>query len=123
MTNSDYKTPTAALLQKTNRLSVHQQIAYLCLAEVFSIYQSKAPSYHYKRLFVRPHNTNPDTRSNTDYYVNRIEYKLSLCQANFFYHSSRLWAALPNDIKASRNKEVFKKKCRSWVKSKILIKP
>ena len=78
VTNSDYKTPTAALLQKTNRLSVHQQIAYLCLAEVFSIYQSKAPSYHYKRLFVRSHNTNPDTRSNTDYYVNRIEYKLSL---------------------------------------------
>ena len=123
VTNSDYKTPTAALLQKTNRLSVHQQIAYLCLSEVFSIYQSKAPSYHYKRLFVRPHNTNPDTRSNTDYYVNRIEFKLSLCRANFFNHSSRLWAALPNDIKASKNKEVFKKKCRSWVKSKILIKP
>ena len=45
VTNSDYKTPTAALLQKTNRLSVHQQIAHLCLSEVFSIRQSKAPSY------------------------------------------------------------------------------
>ena len=47
ITNSDYRTPTLSLLQKTNTLSVHQMMAHLSLSQVFSIYKSKLPTYHY----------------------------------------------------------------------------
>ena len=124
VTNSEYKTPTAVLLQKTNKLSVHQQITYLSLTQVFSIYKTKALTYHYKRLFTRHNsNTNPDTRSNDEYNISRVEFRLSLCRSNFFYRSSRLWTALPNQIKSSKSKQAFKKKCKSWVKANISIKP
>ena len=122
MTHSDYKTPTVSLLQKTNTLSVHQMMAQFSLSQVFSIYKSKLPTYHYSRLFV---NTQAElrTRSANDYSVNRIEFKLSIARTNFFYQSSRLWSALPEDIKAARNKSIFKKLSKSWVKSNILVKP
>ena len=122
ITHSDYKTPTVSLLQKTNTLSVHQMMAQFSLSQVFSIYKSKLPTYHYSRLFV---NTQAElrTRSANDYSVNRIEFKLSIARTNFFYQSSRLWSALPEDIKAARNKSIFKKLSKSWVKSNILVKP
>ena len=122
ITNSDYRTPTLSLLQKTNTLSVHQMMAHLSLSQVFSIYKSKLPNYHYSRLFV---NTQGELRSRTttDYSVNRIEFKLSLARTNFFYQSSRLWSALPEGIKSARNKSLFKKMSKSWVKSNIRVKP
>ena len=125
ITNCDYKTPTKVLLQKTNRLSVHQQIAQLSLSQVHSIYYTRSPAYHYQRLFSRPHNNDEQqgTRSVGDYSANRIDFKLSLARSNFFYQSSRLWAAIPDSIKMIRKKNIFKKKCKSWVMSNVLVKP
>ena len=125
ITNCDYKTPTKVLLQKTNRLSVHQQIAQLSLSQVHSIYYTRSPAYHYQRLFSRPHNNDEQqgTRSVDDYSANRIDFKLSLARSNFFYQSSRLWAAIPDSIKMIRKKNIFKKKCKSWVMSNVLVKP
>ena len=120
ITNSDYETPTTSLLQKTNTLSVHQLMAHLSLSQVFSIFKSKLPAYHYSRLFA---NNQGELRPANDYSVNRIEFKLSLARTNFFYQSSRLWSALPERIKSARNKSVFKRMSKSWVKSNILVKP
>ena len=108
VTDSDYRTPTSILLQKTNSLSVHQLMAHLSLTQVYGIHKSKLPPYHYKRLFGT---------------AQRIEFNLSQARSNFFYQSSRLWTALPEDIKASRDKCAFKKSCKKWVRSNILIKP
>ena len=108
ITHSDYKTPTRVLLEKTNALSVHQQIAHLSLSQVYNIQKTKLPAYHFNRLFVNP---------------NRIEFKKSIARANFFYQSSRLWSALPDNVKAAYNKSTFKKQCKSWVQCNILIKP
>ena len=124
VTNCDYKTPTVTLLEKTKSLSVHQHIAQLSLSQVFNIYHTKAPVYHYNRLFRKPNSdVHIDTRTNNDYSINRINFKLSLCRTNFFYQASRLWASLPTHIKSSRNKNTFKKKSKSWVKSNIVVKP
>ena len=118
VTDSDYRTPTSELLKKTNMLSVHQQMAQLSLSQVYSIYSTKLPAYHYQRLFV-----NNRTRSADTYSINRVEFKLSLARTNFFYQSSRLWSALPDHVKSANNKSTFKNRCKSWVKANIMIKP
>ena len=124
LTSSDYKTPTNLLLQKTGKLSVHQQVAYLSLSQVFSIQQNKSPVYHHRRLFRRMNNnTAPDTRTQDTHRINRVEFKLSLCRTNFFYQSSRLWSSLPIHIRSAKNQYTFKKKCKAWVKAMILVKP
>ena len=48
LTNSDYKTPTLNLLEKTKKLSVHQQIAYQTLSQVYSIHATKFPAHHFR---------------------------------------------------------------------------
>ena len=122
VTNSDYKTPTKVLLQKTNSLSVHQRMAQLNLSQVYSIYNNQLPAYHYARLFDRAQNA-PGTRSVNDFTVNRVEFGLSLARSHFFYQASRLWTALPEQIKMSRNKATFKKRCKTWVQANIMMKP
>ena len=119
LTNSDYKTPTKELLEKTNTLSVHQEIAHLSLSQVYNIHKTKLPAYHYRRLFESREN---ETRIRPGH-VNRIEFDRSLARANFFYQSSRLWTALPDQVKSSENKHSFKKKCKTWIKNNILVKP
>ena len=41
----------------------------------------------------------------------------------FVYQSSYLWAALPDQVKSSRNESSFKKQCKNWVKHNIMVKP
>ena len=64
----------------------------------------------------------PDTRSARQG-INRIEFRLSLARASFFYQASRLWSALPDEIRSTENKAMFKKKSKAWVKKHIVIKP
>ena len=124
ITNSDFKTPTSSLLYQSGSLSVHQRIAHLSLAQVYTIYQTKNPVYHHNRLFGRnAANNQPDARTViSEYRVNRIEFKLSLSRSSFFYQSSRLWSALPDTVKSAANKSIFKKQCKAWVKANIVIK-
>ena len=122
--SSDYKTPTSVLLQKTNALSVHQLMAQLSLSQMYSIFHKKLPAYHCDRLFNRNNDiANPGTRTMNMYSVNRIEFNLSLARTHFFYQASRLWTAIPDQVKSSKNKGIFKKRSKAWVKANILIKP
>ena len=121
MTNSDYKTPTQTLLQRTNMLSVHQLTAMLRLSQVYSIHQTGLPSYHYKRLF--DYEEQPNTRFSSCLPAKRTDFGLSLARGSFFYQAPRLWRALPHQVKNSRNKLEFKRKCRRWIKENIPVKP
>ena len=122
ITNSDYKTPTSDLLHQTKSLSVHQQMAHLSLSQVYNIHRTQLPAYHYGRLFGN-NQDEPRIRSGNNYPVNRIEFTLSQARTHFFYQSSRFWAALPDQVKFSRNKSTFKKNCKNWVKHNIMVKP
>ena len=119
LTKCDYRTPTATLIDKTNMLSVHQLTAHLSLAQVYNIHQTKLPTYHYERLF----QPSPPTRSAASLPAKRTEFRLSLARTSFFYQSSRLWTALPQQIKQAANKHQFKKKSKTWVKENIPVKP
>ena len=124
ISNSKYDTPTNILFQKTNLLSVHQLTAHLMLSQVYNIYQTKLPYYHYNRLF--HHHLHPPSIGTRSLEVNdpsRVDFNLSLARTNFFYQASRLWAAIPDSIKGARNKNSFKQQSKTWVKTNIAIKP
>ena len=123
VTSSEYRTPTEHLLRATGSVSVHQRTAQLTLAHVHTISRCKKPMYHYNRLFGRAGPSNqPDTRSARQG-INRIDFRLSIARASFFYQASRLWSALPEEVRSTENKAMFKMKSKAWVKSNIVIKP
>ena len=97
-------------------------MAYQMLSQVYSVHATRLPAYHFKRLFKKD-DVHTGTRSNDEYRINRVDFNLSLGRTSFFYQSSRLWSSLPPDIKASRSKPLFRKRCKSWVKKNIMIKP
>ena len=97
-------------------------MAQLNLSQVYSIYKNQLPAYHYGRLFTGAQNA-PGTRSVDDFAVKRVEFGLSLARSHFFYQASRLWTALPDQIKMARNESTFKKKCKTWVQANIIMKP
>ena len=53
LTNSDYKTPTSVLIQKTKLLSVHQQMAQLSLSQVYNIYKTKLPADQHQQIICK----------------------------------------------------------------------
>ena len=118
-TRMKYDTPTNTLLAKTNTLSVHQSVAYYSLTQMYSVITSQQPHHHFQRL-VEEDKTGPRTRSLQE---KRIEFELSAGRGSFFYQASRLWAALPSNVKSSNNKTAFKKACRRWTKQNITEKP
>ena len=115
-----YDTPTSTLLLLGNQLSVHQLVAYHSAVQVFKIKESQKPSYHYERLFSRSQSTRSLT-SITD--ANRIDYELALARNSFFYQASRIWNSLPQSIKLSKNVNIFKSSCKTWVKMNIAMRP
>ena len=107
-TNLDFGTPTKELLAKTGKLSVHQMIAYSTAVQMYNIKRTEEPKYHHDRLFSG---------------ANRVEFKLSLARASFFYQGARIWAALPGTMKTAPKVGNFKKLCKQWIKSNIHVKP
>ena len=107
-TNLDFGTPTKELLARTGKLSVHQMIAYSTAVQMYNIKRTEEPKYHHDRLFSG---------------ANRVEFKLSLARASFFYQGARIWAALPGTMKTAPKVGNFKKQCKQWIKSNIHLKP
>ena len=97
-------------------------MAQLTLSQVYNIQMMKLPGYKYNRLFARGQNdVVPETRTLNNFTANRVEFKLSLARTHFFYQASRLWTALPDQNKSSRNKATIKKRSKTWVKTVIMI--
>ena len=119
-TADTFRTPTSTLLQKTKQLSIHQMVAYYTSVQVYNIEKNKAPKYHHDRLFGNlAEQVPPDARHGSQ---NRVEFKLSLARGSFFYQGSQIWAAIPNQIKMSRNLCGFKKEVKQWISLSIKMK-
>ena len=117
----DRSIPTVQLLNSTSSLSVHQLGAYLTLSQVFKIKESKLPEYHYERLF-----GNCDQMVNIrslDFNQKNVNFDLTLSRGSFFYQGSKLWTALPRELKMLKKSGNFKKKCKEWVRLNIEIRP
>ena len=116
-TNMDYRTPTSELLIKTGKLSVHQMVAYTTAVQVYNISRNQEPRYHYDRLFTGIQDF--QTRGGDQ---KRVEFSLSLGRASFFYQGARMWGSLPGIVKNAGNVGIFKKMCKTWIKTNIKIK-
>ena len=121
LTGMDRYTPTATLLEKANFLSVHQVVAQQSIVQVYNVLRHQAPSYHLNRLF--PNQADHVGIRSVANQNTRIEFKGSLGRSSFFYQSSKLWTALPASIKAATTLQVFKTRCKNWVKQNITIRP
>ena len=115
------ETPTTTLLTQSQELSVHQLVAYHSALQVYKVYTTQQPTYHYNRLFGHNHST-VKTRANTNQEC-RVDFTLSLARTSFFHQSSRIWSELPISIKTAKSLETFKRAMKNWIKMRISIKP
>ena len=120
-TRDDIRTPTSTLLKKTRQLSIHQMVAHHTSVQVYNIAKHREPKYHYNRLF----GTAEERNQAGDNYRNqpKVYFKLALARGSFFYQGSKMWAALPQNIKNIQNLNGFKKECKKWITSNIKINP
>ena len=124
LTRADKMTPTTTLTYMARSLSVHQLGAYHIAAQVFKIYRSKKPDYHYARLFNNLQSTkNHVTVRSQNNLQTRVDFNLSTCRGSFFYQGAKMWSALPMSIKNSGNVEQFRRRCKAWIRSNIRVKP
>ena len=117
-TNLEYRTPTTELLARTGKLSVHQMVAYTTAVQVYNISRKQEPRYHYDRLFTGIEDF--QTRAGAQKHV---DFSLSLGRASFFYQGARMWGSLPGNVINAGNVAIFKKMCKTWIKSNIKVKP
>ena len=114
MTGLDVRTSTADLCNRSNLLSVHQLVAYHSVNQVYKIYHTQRPAYHYDRLF------SVDRRRNN---AMRIDFNLSLGRTSFFYYASRLWNNLPVELRMCASYDAFKFGSRMWIRDNIQVRP
>ena len=115
----DKRTPTKYLLKEANILSVNQSIAYQILVQTFKIKASREPKYHFRRLFDEEGRL---SRTRTDN-MRRVDFRLNICRNSYFYQSSKLWTALPTEIKNESIINSFKRKLKTWIQDNIPVKP
>ena len=122
LTKSDYQTPTLNLLESSRMLSVNQLAGYSMATQVFKIFTTGKPNYHYERFFDRlEQRTGTQTRTLLNL-ESRVDYRLSQGRGTFFYLASNIWNSLPLQIINSRTVQEFKRKSKTWVKFNLPAK-
>ena len=53
----------------------------------------------------------------------QVDFSLSLGRASFFYQGARMWGSLPGNVINAGNAAIFKKMCKTWIKTNIKVKP
>ena len=122
LTKSYYQTPTLNLLESSRMLSVNQLAGYSMATQVFKIFTTGKPNYHYERFFGR---LEPRTGTQTRtllHQESRVDIRLSQGRGSFFYLASNLWNSLPAQVRNSRNTQEFKRKAKAWTKQNIPVK-
>ena len=84
MTGLEPGTSTTYLCSRYRQLSVHQLVAYHSINQVYRIYHTRKPTYHYDRLF-GSHQHEVGTRGGENIQA-RVDFGLSLARTSFFYH-------------------------------------
>ena len=123
LTNLDRDTPTATLLHRTKLMSVHQMVAHHTAVQVYNVYRNRAPHYHYQRMFSNLNETRTMGNRSTTNHSARVYFTGSLGRSSFFYRGSRIWSALPLNIKTAPTLQSFKSRCKRWTMANISIRP
>ena len=118
-------TPTRILLEKANQLSVHQLVAYHTILQAYKCQKSSQPEYMNGRLFsnLNNHNGNRERLRSVTNEDTHINFDLSLSRGSFFFRASRLYNAVPLNIKNSPTIPSFKTNLKKWIKENIAVAP
>ena len=119
LTNSEYNTPTAELLDQTDSLSIHQMIAYQTAVTTYKVVQSGKPVYIASKMKVRE--TTSNTRQGAGY-IQPPPYRLNISREGFIYRGTKLFNMLDGSLRTEPKLEKFKSGVREWVKNNISIK-
>ena len=114
--------PCVELVKESGDMSIHQQIAYFTLLQVFKTTQSKKPDYLAKKLILKKPNGNnifPQRQLNTI----EVNSRLTVGRSGFLFRGAKLWNQLPNNMRSCNNVKHFKTAVKSWIREKIAVKP
>ena len=114
--------PCVELVKESGDMSIHQQIAYFTLLQVFKTTQSKKPDYLAKKLILKKPNGNnifPQRQLNTI----EVNSRLTIGRSGFLFRGAKLWNQLPNTMRSCNNIKHFKTAVKSWIREKIAVKP
>ena len=120
ITGLDNETPVSVLCSRSGQLSVHQRTAVFTLSAVHKALKNQEPSYSHSLLCPVQDPGQPD-RIQTN--CKRVESKLSISRASFYYRGSRLYNQLPASMTNISKLDVFKKSIKQWVKDNIPLLP
>ena len=124
-TGLGWYTSTEQLVTRGNTLSVHQLVGYHTVLQAHKCRTTGEPSFMFKKLFPNTNqlegNLGP-LRSLTNENI-IINFNLSLARGSFFYRASKLYNAIPPDIKSCPTVPTFKKHLRKWVHENISFVP
>ena len=124
-TGLGWYTSTEQLVTRANTLSVHQLVGYHTVLQAHKCRTTGEPSFMFKKLFPNTNQLEGNlgplrslTNENTI-----INFNLSLARGSFFYRASKLYNAIPPDIKSCPTVPTFKKHLRKWVHENIPVVP
>lgn len=119
--NCDYMTSTKFMLEAMNWLSISQMIRYNVLIYIYKMLNGLLPKYLSSKLILTNTVHDRNTRQNNEYNLRLPNYSSALCQNTIFYKGVQMYNALPNVVKMSQSLNIFKEKCRKFVKDNYEI--
>ena len=120
LTDSQYRTPTSELLEKTDSLSIQQMIAFQTMMMMQKILQSKKPTYLANKITECEGERHLRGGSRC---LNTPNLSLSISREGFVNRGTTLMNMLDATVRCQPTIALFKTSLREWVKSNISIKP
>ena len=120
LTDSQYRTPTSELLEKTDSLSIQQMIAFQTMMMMQKILQSKKPTYLANKITEGGGERHLRGGSRS---LNTSNLSLSISREGFVNRGTTLMNMLDATVRCQPTIALFKTSLREWVKSNISIKP
>lgn len=100
--------------KKLKCLDIDRRVEYLTLNSMYNIFHATAPSY---MCNIEKVNHNHNTRFSSNAFV--LPHVRSKGKTSFKYNGAKLWNSLPNHLKSQESKSSFKRKCKSFLMSKM----
>ena len=117
VTRLDWNTPVCDLLHQCGWLSVQQLAVYHSVVLVHKILQTESPRYLFS-MFSAKYNCNTrQAKSGQIRHTSRPD--LDLAKDSFRWRASKLFNAMPLDIRQKKTSKEFKSEARKWIQQNI----
>lgn len=115
----EYRTPRKNMLEVLNWLSVTQLIVYNVLLFMYKIKNNLVPQYIITKINRNIDITNRNTRQQNEFRIPLHRFENT--KNNVIYKGIKMFNEMPNEIKNAETLNLFKLKCKQYVKLNIEI--